>query len=216
MTAEKIILEEGYKEVYEYYIMSGSSEGTLKHIRDAYKDMYNSIFTNEEVHYICRQLELGKSISELVVEMTEKIYPRQYKDIRGLLLHIRNGYAWKSISSLYNIPESDFETFNHDEIIKICKKRDNGEINNKKKKSINRRYLIGVIKKRKEIIERYNKQKELIRNNSNTLYEGSDVIMKDYNCNNNMKEEHNRSNYLDETSINSNYEYAINNKDTKE
>ena len=83
-------------------------------------DMYNSIFTNEEVHYICRQLELGKSISELVVEMTEKIYPRQYKDIRGLLLHIRNGYAWKSISSLYNIPESDFETFNHDEIIKIC------------------------------------------------------------------------------------------------
>ena len=99
---------------------------------------------------------------------------------------------------------------------KICKKRDNGEINNKKKKSINRRYLIGVIKKRKEIIERYNKQKELIRNNSNTLYEGSDVIMKDYNCNNNMKEEHNRSNYLDETSINSNYEYAINNKDTKE
>ena len=99
---------------------------------------------------------------------------------------------------------------------KICKKRDNGEINSKKKKSINRRYLIGVIKKRKEIIERYNKQKELIRNNSNTLYEGSDVIMKDYNCNNNMKEEHNRSNYLDETSINSNYEYAINNKDTKE
>lgn len=99
---------------------------------------------------------------------------------------------------------------------KICKKRDNGEINNKKKKSINRRYLMGVIKKRKEIIERYNKQKELIRNNSNTLYEGSDVIMKDYNCNNNMKEEHNRSNYLDETSINSNYEYAINNKDTKE
>ena len=99
---------------------------------------------------------------------------------------------------------------------KICKKRDSGEINNKKKKSINRRYLIGVIKKRKEIIERYNKQKELIRNNSNTLYEGSDVIMKDYNCNNNMKEEHNRSNYLDETSINSNYEYAINNKDTKE
>ena len=98
---------------------------------------------------------------------------------------------------------------------KICKKRDNGEINNKKKKSINRRYLIGVIKKRKEIIERYNKQKELIRNNSNTLYEGSDVIMKDYNCNNNMKEEHNRSNYLDETSINSNYEYASNNKDTK-
>ena len=99
---------------------------------------------------------------------------------------------------------------------KICKKRDNGEINSKKKKSINRRYLMGVIKKRKEIIERYNKQKELIRNNSNTLYEGSDVIMKDYNCNNNMKEEHNRSNYLDETSINSNYEYAINNKDTKE
>ena len=99
---------------------------------------------------------------------------------------------------------------------KICKKRDNGEINNKKKKSINRRYLMGVIKKRKEIIERYNKQKELIRNNSNTLYEGSDVIMKDYNFNNNMKEEHNRSNYLDETSINSNYEYAINNKDTKE
>lgn len=99
---------------------------------------------------------------------------------------------------------------------KICKKRDNGEINNKKKKSINRRYLMGVIKKRKEIIERNNKQKELIRNNSNTLYEGSDVIMKDYNCNNNMKEEHNRSNYLDETSINSNYEYAINNKDTKE
>lgn len=98
---------------------------------------------------------------------------------------------------------------------KICKKRDNGEINNKKKKSINRRYLMGVIKKRKEIIERNNKQKELIRNNSNTLYEGSDVIMKDYNCNNNMKEEHNRSNYLDETSINSNYEYAINNKDTK-
>ena len=98
---------------------------------------------------------------------------------------------------------------------KICKKRDNGEINNKKKKSINRRYLMGVIKKRKEIIERYNKQKKLIRNNSNTLYEGSDVIMKDYNCNNNMKEEHNRSNYLDETSINSNYEYAINNKDTK-
>ena len=77
---------------------------------------------------------------------------------------------------------------------KICKKRDNGEINSKKKKSINRRYLMGVIKKRKEIIERYNKQKELIRNNSNTLYEGSDVIMKDYNCNNNMKEEHNRSN----------------------
>ena len=99
---------------------------------------------------------------------------------------------------------------------KICKKRDNGEINNKKKKSINRRYLIGVIKKRKEIIERYNKQKELIRNNSNTLYEGSDVIMKDYNYKNNMKEEHKRSNYLDETSINSNYEYAINNKDTKE
>ena len=77
---------------------------------------------------------------------------------------------------------------------KICKKRDNGEINSKKKKSINRRYLMGVIKKRKEIIERYNKQKELIRNNSNTLYEGSDVIMNDYNCNNNMKEEHNRSN----------------------
>ena len=85
------------------------------------EDMYNSIFTNEEVHYICRQLELGKTISELVVEMTEKIYPRQYKNIRGLLLHIRNGYAWKSISSLYNIPESDYETFSNDEIHEICR-----------------------------------------------------------------------------------------------
>lgn len=98
---------------------------------------------------------------------------------------------------------------------KILKKRDNGENNNKKKKSINRRYLMGVIKRRKEIIERYKKQKDLLRNNNNnTLYEGSDVIMKDYN--NNMKEEINRSNYLDETSINSNDEYVINNKDIKE
>lgn len=81
----------------------------------------NSIFTDVEVHYICKQLELGVSIPDIVEEMKMRIYPREYSNLYGIISHIKNGYAWKHISSLYNIPHIPVDVFNEKEVHHICK-----------------------------------------------------------------------------------------------
>lgn len=89
-------------------------------LRPLGEEMYNSIFTDEEVHIICKLICDNKSDTEIEYIMKQKIYPREYNNIRGCINHIRNGYSWKHISSQYTFPEFQYETFSNDQIEIIC------------------------------------------------------------------------------------------------
>lgn len=124
MTAKKIILEEGYKEVYEYYMMSGSSEGTLKHIRDAYKDMYNSIFNpkmyieniDQKIVNSYINLILNKNISST----TKEIYIKDFKRIIDFF--IKKEYMEKVNIIIPKVSKNPIETYTDEELQKLLKK----------------------------------------------------------------------------------------------
>lgn len=59
------------------------------------EDVYNSKYTNEQIHEICKLMEEGLRNIEII---------ELYGYPKSLLKNIRNGNSWESIKSQYNIP----------------------------------------------------------------------------------------------------------------
>lgn len=80
---------------------------------------YKSTFTNDQVHCICRMLEEGTPVSDIIrflgFENRENIYSNIDKII--------SKKSWKKISSQYNIDRNKFhyKTYSYDDLCLICK-----------------------------------------------------------------------------------------------
>lgn len=133
------------------------------------EDVKNSIFTNEQVHTICKMLEANcytyRQISEAIgFEFTESMASQ----IGG----IKRGINWTHISNQYNMPDIVNNKPREDEDIhKICKMMEEGyndkeiamiiyNIDNSDKKELSKKYkFFGKLKSRtryKDIVEQYN------------------------------------------------------------
>ena len=79
-----------------------------------------SIFTNDQVNEICKQLEDGKSVSDILDSM-ELPYGEERNRIAAVIRLIKRGKTYKDISCQYNIPglQSDYR-FSPEDTIKIC------------------------------------------------------------------------------------------------
>ena len=93
----------------------------MDHERYWNDDVYcHTKYTAEEIHEICRLLELGiTDPNELSIRVFgESVNPKYY----GLIKSIRSKEHWTRISSQYNIPETERRNFTDDEYIHImCK-----------------------------------------------------------------------------------------------
>ena len=85
------------------------------------EDRYNSIFTNEQVHQICKLLEQGYTrYGDILVALGITNNDKT----RELVGTIKRGISWKHISSQYNIPTESFGNpvvYTEPEIHQICK-----------------------------------------------------------------------------------------------
>ena len=82
------------------------------------EDRYNSIFTNEQVHYICSLLEENKSYKEILNLLGFEINDNNL----DLIGNIKRGITYKKISSNYNLSnhECNFSNYTNEQIIQIC------------------------------------------------------------------------------------------------
>lgn len=128
----------------------------------------NATLTNEQVHSICKMLEDGVLYDDIIEILELQGDP---KDVRRRLIMIKNGYAWKQISSQYNISErrnSGFDKYTDEQIHGICKLMQDGEMNWRKivdavglEATPNTRKLVSVIRNgskhaRSKVVSQYN------------------------------------------------------------
>lgn len=90
-------------------------------INDLYSDCekhYRSIFTNNEVHEICKRAEDGESISNIIRNMNLQNRGSVMSNIDKIL----SGKTWKKISSQYNIDYKryHYKTYKYEDIYKLC------------------------------------------------------------------------------------------------
>ena len=80
---------------------------------------YKSIFTDEEVHTICRLLEKGLPINEIIKELKLENRGSIYSNI-DKIIHKK---AWVKISNKYNIDYNKYhyKTYSYDDIFLMCK-----------------------------------------------------------------------------------------------
>ena len=90
-------------------------------LRELGEDFYNSIFTNEEVIEISNMFMNHISIDDICSIMERKIYPRQYSNLRKIILDILNKRTWKSVTKNFNFPSYSISFFSDDEAEIICK-----------------------------------------------------------------------------------------------
>ena len=86
--------------------------------REVGENIPYSILTNQEVHEICRLIELGYSNIDIEMIMYGTYNSEKYSIIAG----IRNGASWKHISCNYNMPKSQFGRKNISEelVHRVC------------------------------------------------------------------------------------------------
>lgn len=84
----------------------------------------SSKLTNEQVRYICELMQNGYDNNSILRIISPEETQNNYEIIRS----IRKGYAWKSISSEYNIPQSkySFRSISEDQIRHICENFEKG------------------------------------------------------------------------------------------
>ena len=132
------------------------------------EDVHNSIFTNEQVHTICKMLEENcytyRQISEAIgFEFTESMASQ----IGG----IKRGVNWTHINSQYNMPDIiNNKPRKDEEIHKICKMMEEGysdkeiamtiyNIDNSDKKELSKKFIFfSKLKSRsryKDIVSQY-------------------------------------------------------------
>lgn len=90
-------------------------------IHDLYKSCenhYRSKFTNTQVEEICRYLQDGKPVSEIISIMNLEDMPNIYSNIDKII----NGKSWVRISSKYNFDYNKYhyKTYSYDDILKMC------------------------------------------------------------------------------------------------
>jgi hypothetical protein len=82
------------------------------------EDRHNAVFTNAEVHQICKLLEKGFPVSSIVEMMDLKNRGSVYSNIDKII----NGKSWVRISSQYNIDYNKFhyKTYKYEDILLAC------------------------------------------------------------------------------------------------
>ena len=83
--------------------------------------------SNEQVHQICKLLEEGVLYDDIIDILNISEDPIV---LRRRIIMIKNGYAWKKISSQYNIPSkrnSGFDKYTEQQIRGICELMQEGE-----------------------------------------------------------------------------------------
>lgn len=87
------------------------------------EDNHNAIFTNDEVHTICKMLEKGFNYREIAEFIGKEFTESVASQIGG----IRRKINWNHISDLYNIPPIVKHNIREDEIVhKICSMMEKG------------------------------------------------------------------------------------------
>lgn len=91
------------------------------------EDYHNSIFTNEEVHEICRMLSEGVPIKTIVKIMEEKIYPRKYSyRMSDIIYQILHRIIWTSVSKDYVFHDYSRIHLNSEQVHLACKALEDG------------------------------------------------------------------------------------------
>lgn len=92
------------------------------------EDHYHALFTNEQVHSICRMLSEGVPINTIASIMEEAIYPKQasYK-MTDIIYNILRRNSYKSISKDYVFHDYSRIHLTDDEIHKVCISLVNGK-----------------------------------------------------------------------------------------
>lgn len=134
----------------EYCTRKENMEHAVKNNLIKYgEDIHRSIFTNDEVHEICKLMEAGIPLSEII---RYKNYPKSYIKPLTDILHKK---SWIRISSQYNISYSNvhYKVYSYDDLVKISIEISKG-VKNKQIASLfpqyNQEKLIKVIKKMKQ------------------------------------------------------------------
>lgn len=82
------------------------------------ESLYNSSLTNQQVHEICKRLEINPTqINALSSE---------YNTTPCVIRKLRSGSTYFSIRSQYNIAWSNKNNFGNDVVVEVCKKIDEG------------------------------------------------------------------------------------------
>lgn len=85
-------------------------------VREKGEKVHNAIFSDEEIHQVCRMMQAGYRN----IDIQSKLNVPKY-----LLKNIRNNGAWSHISCQYNIPEKS-RTLSEETIRWICEKMEQG------------------------------------------------------------------------------------------
>lgn len=88
-------------------------------VPDQAEDVHNSLYTNEQIHEICKALQSGMRVRDVA----EKFQVPRY-----LVKSISIGVTWKTISEGYNFP-SRTRSISEDTVRWICKQIENGYTN---------------------------------------------------------------------------------------
>ena len=80
----------------------------------------NSIYTNEQIHQVCKLLEDNKLSYSDIARITNVKY--------DTISEIRNKRKWKSISDNYKIPPPDEKLYSDEDVKKACKLLENPDI----------------------------------------------------------------------------------------
>lgn len=93
----------------------------------------DSVFTTDEIHLVCKCLEKGMSHRDIIVELCMDPYSMtqsQRNNLYTAISHIKKGWHFTEISSLYNIDRnSSKNVFSDDEVHYVCKRIEDGEKN---------------------------------------------------------------------------------------
>lgn len=91
------------------------------------EDYHNSIFTNKEVHEICRMLSEGVPIKTIVKIMEEKIYPRKYSyRMSDIIYQILHRIIWTNVSKDYVFHDYSRIHLNSEQVHLACKALEDG------------------------------------------------------------------------------------------
>ena len=82
------------------------------------EDRYNSKFTNDEVHSICRMLQEGVDYKNILTNINKEITPNNLDSIGN----IKRRITYTSISKDYDFSkyEYNFSTYTNEQIVQIC------------------------------------------------------------------------------------------------
>ena len=91
----------------------------INNLYQSCEDHYKSIFTNNEVELICKYLQNGMPISEVIKEMHLEQYPNIYSNIMKII----NKKSWVRISKKYIFDRKlyHYKTYPYEVVDAVCK-----------------------------------------------------------------------------------------------